>query len=106
MNGTVGNPQIGQWYERTDRADLFQVTGLDEKAGTIETQSIDGDVGELDAQIWDGLPLELSQAPEDWMASAESMEAEDLACLEAEVLLENPLALEWFADAGSGHVAP
>lgn len=98
MNDTVGNPRIGQWYERTDNADIFQVTGLDEGAGTVEIQSFDGDVGELDAQIWPGLPLELAQAPEDWMVPLEAMEAQDLVCAQAENLLGNPLALERFAD--------
>lgn len=105
MNGTAGNPQIGQWYERTDNAEIFQVTGLDEEAGTIETQSFDGDVGEIDGQIWAGLPLERAQAPEDWMAPVKDMEAQDLACVEAATLLENPLALEWFAEGGSRYGA-
>jgi len=106
MNGTVGSPEIGQWYERTDNSDIFQVTGLDEESGTIEIQSFDGDVGELDVQVWASLPLQLEQPPEDWMVSAEQMEAQDLACSQAETILENPLALERFAESGLGNVAP
>lgn len=65
MNSATGNPESGQWYERADCGTLFQVTGLDEAAGTVEIQSFDGDVGEIEARIWSGLPLERVQPPED-----------------------------------------
>src|SRR5437764_1278735 len=48
MNSAVGSPQIGQWYERTDTAEVFRVTGIDDGAGTTEIQSFDGDVDEID----------------------------------------------------------
>jgi hypothetical protein len=106
MNSTVGNPEIGQWYERTDIANVFQVTGLDEADGTIETQSSDGDVGEIEARIWSGLPLERAQPLDDGLGPLEAMEAQDIASSQAETLLANPLALEQFAEVGSRSFAP
>ncbi|HEY6924437.1 MAG TPA: DUF6763 family protein [Steroidobacteraceae bacterium] len=104
MNSTVGSPQIGQWYERMDTAEVFQVTGIDDGAGTIEIQSFDGDVDEMDFQVWSALPLELAQPSEDWLAPVEDMDAQDVASTRAETILDNPLVLERWAEAGSGHV--
>jgi hypothetical protein len=103
MNSATGSPEIGQWYERADSGTLFQVTGLDEGAGTVEIQSFDGDVGEIEARIWSGLPLERVQLPEDGLGPAEEMEAQDLAFSQAETLLANPRALEQLAELGSGN---
>lgn len=100
MNSAVGSPRIGQWYERPDTAEIFRVTGIDEGAGTIEIQSFDGDVDEIDTPLWAGLPLELAQPPEDWLASMEDMEAEDVASSQAETILDNPVALERLAEVG------
>ena len=101
MNSTVGSPQIGQWYERADTAEVFRVTGIDDGAGTIEIQSFDGDVDEVDLQLWSALPLEYAQPPDDWLASVEDMDAQDVA-----TILDNPVALERFAEVGSGYVLP
>ncbi len=73
---TVGRPEIGQWYERTDRGELFQVTALDEHEGTIELQLFNGDVDELDAETWSGLPLERADSPEDRYPPSELDEIE------------------------------
>ena len=97
MNSTVGSPQIGQWYERADTAEIFQVTGIDDGAGTIEIQSFDGDVDEIDSQVWSAMSLEYAQPPEDWLAPVEDMEAQDVASSQAETMLDNPVALEQFA---------
>jgi hypothetical protein len=101
VNSVVGNPQIGQWYQRTDNADTFQVISVDESANTIEIQSFVGDMDELDAETWASLPLALAQPqpPEDGLELMDDMGAEDVACSEA------PTALERFA-AASGDVAP
>lgn len=99
MSGAVGEPQIGQWYERRDNADIFQVTGLDESAKTIEIQGCDGDIGELDERAWAGLPLVLAQPPDQWLESMDDTEAGDVVSSEVEMLLEDPTALERFAAA-------
>lgn len=61
-----GNPQIGQWYQRGDTDDLFQVTGLDEKSGTIELQDFNGDLSEIELESWRLLPLTLAEPPQNY----------------------------------------
>jgi hypothetical protein len=97
MSSAAVKPRIGQWYERTDTGDVFQVTGLDEDDRTIEIQSFDGDVDEIESPVWAGLPLEPAAPPEDWMVPVEDMDAQDLACSQAQRILENPLALEQYS---------
>jgi hypothetical protein len=97
MGITVGWPEIGQWYERADTGELFQVTGIDESASTIEIQASDGNIDEIDAQMWATLPLELAEPPEDWTESAGDMDAADTAFARAAAVLENPAELERLA---------
>ena len=59
-------PQVGQWYTRLDTEEDFLVTGYDDKTRTIETQAINGDLDEIDAENWGRLPLAFAQPPEDW----------------------------------------
>jgi len=95
MNSSVGEPQIGQWYGRRDSEDIFQVTGLDERARTIEIQYFDGVIDEIDADTWTSLPLEFAEPPEDGFEStAEEAQAEGSAWSQAEALLEDPTVLE------------
>lgn len=65
MNERVGSPRIGQWYRRGGKGGPFLVTGRDPHAGTIEIQSLDGDLDEIDEANWSALPLEFAEAPED-----------------------------------------
>jgi len=66
MQTGVGEPRIGQWYRHFDKGQIFQVTGLDQPSRTIEIQGFDGDLDEIDQEVWAGLPLGLAEAPEDW----------------------------------------
>jgi hypothetical protein len=59
-------PQVGQWYARLDTSEAFLITGYDDKARTIETQAVDGDLDEIDADNWSLLPLAMVEAPQDW----------------------------------------
>ena len=78
MNTSVGPPEIGQWYARADKGEQFRVVGRDDQSRTIEIQSFDGDVDEIDAEIWSTLPLERIEAPEDWTAPMDDVETDDL----------------------------
>jgi hypothetical protein len=78
MNTDVGGPRIGQWYLRSDKGEIFQVTGQDEESGTIEIQTFDGDLDEIDAEMWRALPLELAEQPEDWTGPVDDVEVDDL----------------------------
>lgn len=85
----VGNPRIGQWYQRADKGEAFQVTGIDEESRTIEIQSFDGDLDEIDADSWRTLPLTLSEAPEDWTGPVDDVEVDDLGYSQTEMRPED-----------------
>ena len=93
MISLVSAPQIGQWYERADASDVFQVTGIDERARTVEIQSLNGDIGEIDRDTWPVLALTYAQQPEEGVATLEESDTEDLIASRAEATLEDPGAL-------------
>lgn len=64
MNIMVGTAQIDQWYRNVDTGEMFFVTGFDQKARTIEIQSMEGDVSEIDEETWGTLPLALAEEPQ------------------------------------------
>ncbi len=68
-------PEIGQWYLHRDKGEPFQVVGLDEATGTIEIQTFDGDVDEMEVAEWQTLDLEPGAAPEDWSGPIDTLEA-------------------------------
>jgi hypothetical protein len=81
MNSGVGQARIDQWYCRWDKGEMFQVTALDLESKTIEIQTFDGDILELDADTWSTLPLGFAEPPDEW--SAESVERAPLEVLPA-----------------------
>jgi hypothetical protein len=85
MNANVGRPEIGQWYSRADKGEVFQVVGRDDKARTIEIQLFDGDLDEIDADAWTALPLELCAQPEDWTGPVDDVEVDDLGYSDTEM---------------------
>jgi hypothetical protein len=89
----VSGPQIGQWYERQDPTEFFQVTGIDDHARTVEIQSLNGDIGEIDWDTWSVLPLSFAKPPEDATMPLDEIEADDLAAVRAEATLEDPAIL-------------
>ena len=93
MISRVSPPLIGQWYERADQAEVFQVTGIDDRARTVEIQSLNGDIGEIERDTWPVLPLSYAMAPEDGMVSGDESEADDLIAIRAVAALEDPCTL-------------
>ena len=59
------SPLVGLWYIRLDTREPFLVTGYDDKSRTIETQAINGDLDEIDAEDWNMLPLAFADPPAD-----------------------------------------
>ena len=84
MNIGVGSAQVGQWYQRRDKGELFVVTGRDEHDGTIEIQTFGGDLDEIDEDTWNELPLTLAEPPEDWTGPVDDVEADDLGYSDTE----------------------
>lgn len=74
----VGRARIGQWYAHRDKGETFQVIGLDEDSQTVEVQTFDGDLDEIDQETWSALPLAFAAQPEDWTGPVDDVEREDL----------------------------
>lgn len=85
MNTDVGRARIGQWYTRSDKGEIFQVVGYDPNSLTIETQTFDGDVDEVDLETWAGLPLAFAEPPEDWTGPVDDVERDDLGYTETDM---------------------
>ena len=85
MNNGVGSARLGQWYLRWDKGEIFQVTGYDREASTIEIQTFDGDLDEIDEESWRMLPLGLAEPPEDWTGPMDDVERDDLGYSETEM---------------------
>jgi hypothetical protein len=78
MHASVGRATIGQWYQRRDKGETFRVTGYDDRSRTIEIQTFDGDLDEIDAETWSTLPLGLAAPPEDWTGPVDDVQVDDL----------------------------
>jgi len=85
MNANLLRPDIGQWYAHTDKGELFQVVGRDEKSRNIEIQYVDGDLDEIDAETWTMLPIERAEPPEDVAAAVDDVEKDDLGYSETDM---------------------
>jgi len=85
MHTDVGSPQVGQWYRREDKGETFQVTAYDDEARTIEIQTFDGEIDEIDAEVWRMLPLSLAEPPEDCTGPLDDVEVDDLGYSETDM---------------------
>ena len=85
MHANVERPEIGQWYAHRDKGELFQVVGYDDHARTIEIQSFNGDLDEIDDETWSTLPIERTAQPEDWTGPVDDVEVDDLGYSETEM---------------------
>lgn len=72
------DPIIGNWYRNQETGNDFEVVALDEDAQTVEIQYFDGELEELDLEIWYDLPIDPIEAPEDWSGPFDEMEKDDL----------------------------
>ena len=80
----VGRPKLDQWYLREDTGDKFLVVGYEEDGPTVEIQTADGALDELDQEDWESLSLSLAEAPQDWAAPMDSLDVEDREGVESE----------------------
>jgi len=85
MNTGVGNARIGQWYSHLDKGEMFQVTALDPESKTIEIQTFDGEIDEIEEENWSALPLGLSEPPEDWTGPVDAVNVDDLGYSQTEM---------------------
>ena len=59
-------PVVGQWYENIDENDSFRVLSVDEDAELIKIEYLDGDIEEIDADVWAEFDLDKIDQPECW----------------------------------------
>jgi hypothetical protein len=59
-------PVVGQWYENIDEDDSFRVLSVDEDAEPIKIEYLDGDIEEIDADVWAEFDLDKIDQPEGW----------------------------------------
>jgi hypothetical protein len=71
-------PLPNQWYRDLDTADQFQVVAVDEDGRAIEIQYLDGNIEEIDFDEWSERALDLIEPPEDWTASMDDVQRDDL----------------------------
>ena len=64
-------PVIGAWYQDANEDQIFEVVAVDECAGSVEIQYLDGEVSDLDFETWQQMLLLSAKPPEDWRASYE-----------------------------------
>ena len=83
---------VGQWYLRQDTGETFWVTDQDNESGTVEIQTSDGDLDELDDEVWQSLPLALAGPPQDWTGPMDDVVVEDQEDLETDPAQAGSLA--------------
>jgi hypothetical protein len=74
MNTIEWPPQIGAWYLRWDKGEVFQVTGYDEKSNRALLETYDGNTDQIDQLTWDRLSLAPADPPEDWTGPLEMVD--------------------------------
>jgi hypothetical protein len=70
-------PIVDQWYLRDDTGERFVVTGYDEETGSVEIQTAEGDVDELDEEVWRSTRIRPVEPSQDWTESMDSELADD-----------------------------
>jgi hypothetical protein len=60
MARAMGPARVGRWYVRWEE-EIFRVTGYDEDSHTVEIETLDGDLDEIDEEAWAALSLESFQ---------------------------------------------
>lgn len=72
------DPIVGNWYQRLDKGQEFQVVAMDEQTGLVEMQHFDGDLEEMDLETWQELDLVPIEEPENWSGPLDVGELDDL----------------------------
>lgn len=86
---TEADPIVHSWYQHLDKGQKFEVIAVDEPASVVEIQYFDGNVDQLDLDEWYDLEVEPIETPEDWMASTDNVEPDDLDYTETDLSPED-----------------
>ena len=82
------HPIIGNWYRDTHSGDIFEVVAFDDAAETVDIQTFDGNIDEMDLATWHASNLESIDPPEDPGGSID-VAAEDLGYNDIEMLSDS-----------------
>lgn len=82
---TITDPVIGRWYKDVENNLTFSVVAIDEDGDLIEVQYVNGDIGEYDNDSWYNSTFDYVEAPEDWSAPYDELEADDLGYSDPDV---------------------
>ncbi len=82
---TEADPILGQWYQPLDKGQKFKVVAIDESGDSIEIQYFDGDIEEVDKDMWYTFDVEPIEIPEDWTGPIDDIEYDDLDYTETEM---------------------
>lgn len=85
---TMVSPEIGSWYFDRVENRQFEIVALDEQNGLIEVQFFDGEIQELDYDVWFEMEILASEAPEDWTGPYE-VEGDDTGIIDTVIHPEN-----------------
>lgn len=73
------DPIVGNWYQRLDQEQKFEVVAIDEDEGVVEIQYFDGELEGIDLDTWHDLELEPMEPPEDWTGPLDNVNDEEEA---------------------------
>ena len=59
-------PTIGLWYQDIAINRLFEIIGLDQYCATIDIRYEDGEIDELDLELWAQVALTQADPPQEW----------------------------------------
>jgi hypothetical protein len=79
------DPIIGNWYEHLDKGLRFEVVAIDEDEGLVEIQYFNGDIEEIELEMWYDLEIEPSEPPEDWTGPMDDAESDDLDDIDTDI---------------------
>lgn len=77
-------PEVGNWYHGPDE-NPFEVVAYDETAGVVGVQYFDGDIEELDLEVWYDSEFIPREPPEDWSGPFDDLERDDFGDTETPV---------------------
>ena len=75
---TDADPVQFNWYAPQGKGQEFRVVAVDSEKKLIETQNFDGEINEIDFDVWYEMDLELIEEPEDWSGAYDFGEIDDL----------------------------
>ena len=81
-------PRIGKWYQDPIEATYFEVVAFDQHTDFIEIQYLDGEIGEIDADVWYEMSPTPSQPPNN-AAAAFELSTEDCLLIDETIIPES-----------------